>query len=127
MVAPVGDYRRPRSIIVRGRTGAVRVDRRDPLTVLFESVREEPHGPIPVACLHGARNVRVFGSVARGDATEASDVDFLVEMEEGKSLLDLVGLWQDLQDLLGLKVDVISDGGISPHLRAKILAEAVPL
>ncbi len=82
---------------------------------------------IRLANLHGARNVRVFGSVARGDATEASDVDLLVEMEEGKSLLDLVGLWQDLQDLLGLKVDVISDGGISPHLRAKILAEAVPL
>ncbi len=83
-----------------------------------------------LANLHGARNVRVFGSVARGDATEASDVDLLVEMEEGKSLLDLVGLWQDLQDLqdlLGRKVDVISDGGISPYLRAKILAEAVPL
>ena len=48
-------------------------------------------------------------------------------MEEGKSLLDLVGLWQDLQDLLGRNVDVISDGGISPHLRAKIPAEAVPL
>ena len=82
---------------------------------------------IRLANLHGARNVRVFGSVARGDATEASDVDFLVEMEEGKSLLDLVGLWQDLQDLLGRRVDVISDGGISPYLRAKILAEAVPL
>lgn len=48
-------------------------------------------------------------------------------MEEGRSLLDLVGLWQDLKDSLGRKVDVISDGGISPYLRAKILAEAVPL
>ena len=76
---------------------------------------------------HGARNVRVFGSVARGDSTSASDVDFLVEMEDGRSLLDLVGLWQDLQDLLGTEVDVISEGGISPYLRAKILAEAVPL
>ena len=82
---------------------------------------------LQLADLHGARNVRVFGSVARGDATEDSDVDFLVEMEEGRSLLDLVGLWQDLQDLLGRKVDVISDGGISPYLRAKILAEAVLL
>ena len=80
-----------------------------------------------LADLHGARNVRVFGSVARGDATKESDVDFLVEMDEGRSLLDLVGLWQDLQDLLGRKVDVISEGGISPYLRAKILAEAVPL
>ena len=80
-----------------------------------------------LAELHGARNVRVFGSIARGDATKESDVDFLVDMEEGRSLLDLVGLWQDLQDLLGRKVDVISDGGISPYLRAKIMAEAVPL
>jgi len=80
-----------------------------------------------LAALHGARNIRVFGSVARGDATETSDVDFLVDMEEGRSLLDLVGLWQDLQDLLGRKVDVVSDGGISPYLRTKILAEAVPL
>ena len=82
---------------------------------------------LQLADLHGARKVRVFGSVARGDATEESDLDFLVEMEQGRSLLDLVGLWQDLQDLLGRKVDVISDGGISPYLRAKILAEAVPL
>ncbi len=80
-----------------------------------------------LAELHGASNVRVFGSVARGDATTESDVDFLVDMDEGRSLLDLVGLWQDLQDLLGRKVDVITDGGISPYLRAKILAEAVPL
>ena len=76
---------------------------------------------------HGARNVRVFGSVARGDATSESDVDFLVDMEDGRSFLDLVGFWQDLQDLLGPQVDVISAGGISPYLRAKILAEAVPL
>ena len=76
---------------------------------------------------HGARNVRVFGSVARGDATSESDVDFLVDMEDGRSFLDLVGFWQDLQDLLGQQVDVISAGGISPYLRSKILAEAVPL
>ncbi len=76
---------------------------------------------------HGARNVRVFGSVARGDATGKSDLDLLVDMEDGRSLLDLVGLWQDLQDLLGRRVDVISEGGISPYLRAKIIAEAVPL
>jgi uncharacterized protein len=76
---------------------------------------------------HGARNVRLFGSTARGEAEASSDLDFLVEMEEGRSLLDLVGLWQDLEDLLGYKVDVITDGGISPYLRGKIYAEAVPL
>lgn len=71
--------------------------------------------------------MRVFGSAARGDADTASDVDLLVEMEPGRSLLDLVGLWQDLEDLLGRHVDVLSDGGVSPHLRDRIYAEAVPL
>jgi uncharacterized protein len=76
---------------------------------------------------HGARNVRVFGSTARGDAGQSSDIDLLVEMESGRNLLDLVGLWQDLEDLLGTHVDVLSDGGVSPHLRERIYAEAVPL
>ena len=92
-----------------------------------ELLTNERESILLLADMHGARNVRVFGSIARGDATDESDVDFLVEMDEGRSLLDLVGLWQDLQDLLGRKVDVITDGGISPYLRAKILAEAVPL
>jgi uncharacterized protein len=76
---------------------------------------------------HGARNVRVFGSTARREAVYGSDVDLLVEMEPGRSLLDLVGLWQDLEDLLGAHVDLLSDGGVSPHLRERIYAEAVPL
>jgi uncharacterized protein len=79
------------------------------------------------AAEHGARNVRVFGSMVRGDADPTSDVDLLVEMEPGRSLLDLVGLWQDLEDMLGTQVDVLSDGGVSPHLRERIFAEAVPL
>jgi predicted nucleotidyltransferase len=79
------------------------------------------------AAEHGARNVRVFGSMVRGDSHATSDVDLLVEMEPGRSLLDLVGLWQDLEDLLGIQVDVLSDGGVSPHLRERIYAEAVPL
>ena len=79
------------------------------------------------AASHGARNVRVFGSVARGDASSASDLDLLVEMEPGRSLLDLVALWQALGDLLGGEVDVLSEHGLSPHLRDRILSEAVPL
>lgn len=79
------------------------------------------------AAEHGARNVRVFGSAARGDGDPESDVDLLVEMEPGCSLLDLVGLWQDLEELLGTRVDVLSDGGVSPHLRERIDAEAVAL
>ena len=82
---------------------------------------------LQLAAQHGAANVRVFGSMAREDATPGSDVDFLVDMEADRSLPDLVGLWQDLEDLLGQSVDVISEGGMSPYLRDKILAEAVPL
>lgn len=69
----------------------------------------------------------MFGSTARGESGESSDIDLLVEMEPGRGLLDLVGLWQDLEDLLGTRVDVLSDGGVSPHLRERIDAEAVPL
>jgi predicted nucleotidyltransferase len=76
---------------------------------------------------HGARNVRVFGSVARGEATSASDLDLLVEMEAGRSYLDFVAFWQDVEEALGCRVDVVADGGVSPYLRDKIYGEAVPL
>lgn len=76
---------------------------------------------------HGARNVRVFGSAARGEAGAESDVDLLVEMEAGRSMLDFVGLWQELEELLGGHVDLLSENGISPYLREQVLAEAVPL
>ncbi|MBA3807045.1 MAG: nucleotidyltransferase family protein [Solirubrobacterales bacterium] len=79
------------------------------------------------AANHGARNVRVFGSTARRETATSSDVDLLVEMEPGRTLLDLVGLWRDLEDLFGAHVDVLSDAGLSPHLRGRIHAEAVPL
>ncbi len=80
-----------------------------------------------VAAQHGARNVRIFGSVARGEADETSDIDFLVEMEPGRSLLDLGGLHVDLEALLGRKVDVVTDSGIYWLLRRRILKEARPL
>lgn len=82
---------------------------------------------LKLAAKHGAKNIRIFGSVARGEGGPASDVDFLVDMEEGRNLLDLVGFWQDLQELLGCHVDVIIDGGISPYLRERIYAEAILL
>lgn len=80
-----------------------------------------------VAARHGARNVRVFGSVARGEADERSDVDFLVEMASGRSLLDLGGLLMDLQDLLGRRVDVVTEKGLKDRIRDRVLREAVPL
>lgn len=80
-----------------------------------------------LAAKHGAFNVRVFGSVARGEAGPDSDVDFLVEMESHRSLLDQIGLIQDLEDLLGRKVDVATEAGLREHLKARILRDAIPL
>ena len=80
-----------------------------------------------IAGEYGARNVRVFGLNARGGATETSDIDILVELDAGRSLLDQVGLQQGLEELLGRKVDVVVEGGISPYLEKRILSEAVPL
>jgi len=91
---------------------------------LVESKKDEIQA---IAERHGARRLRVFGSVARGEARPDSDVDFLVELEEGRSLLDQAALLVDLQDLLGIQVDVVSEGGINPRMRDQILKEAVPL
>jgi uncharacterized protein len=82
---------------------------------------------LDIARKHGARNVRVFGSVARGDAGPDSDVDILVELEPGRGLLDHAALMLDLSDLLGCKVDVVTDRGIRPRIRDRVLREAVPL
>jgi predicted nucleotidyltransferase len=93
----------------------------------LERLRTRRTEILACAADHGARNIRVFGSVARGEAGTTSDVDLLVEMQPGRNLLDLVGFQQDLEDLLGTHVDVLSDGGVSPHLRERIYADAVPL
>ena len=82
---------------------------------------------IKVAMIHGASKIRVFGSVARGEADERSDVDFLVEMEPGRSLFDLGGLLMDLQDVLGRDVDVVTERGLNPRIRDRVLKEAVAL
>jgi predicted nucleotidyltransferase len=76
-----------------------------------------------IAARHGARNVRVFGSVARSEDRADRDVDLLVEMEDDRSLLDLVGLEQDLEELLARHVDVLTDASIHPALRARIAAD----
>ena len=80
-----------------------------------------------VAAGHGARNVRVFGSVVRGEAGSESDVDFLVDLEPGRSLMDLSRLTLDLEDLLGRKVDVVPASSVYWLLRRRILKEARPL
>ncbi|MCZ2391437.1 MAG: nucleotidyltransferase family protein [Acidobacteria bacterium] len=77
-----------------------------------------------IAKRHGATNIRVFGSIARGDADNDSDIDFLVDMEAGRSLLDLGGLLMDLQQLLGRRVDVVTEMGLRPRIRERVLREA---
>lgn len=95
--------------------------------VTMETLKARREEILRLARQWGARDVRVFGSVARGDAGPSSDVDFLVEFEPGRSLLDHGGLLMDLQDLLGCEVDVVSEGGMRPRFRDRVLKEAVPL
>lgn len=80
-----------------------------------------------LAAKYGARNVRVFGSLARNENDERSDVDFLVDLEPGRSLFDLGGLLVALQELLGAEVDVVTEKGLRPRIREQVLADAVAL
>jgi predicted nucleotidyltransferase len=80
-----------------------------------------------IAAQHGARNVRIFGSVARGEAKLDSDVDVLVDLEPGRSLLDHAALMLDLEELLRCKVDVATERGLRARVRDRVLREAVPL
>ncbi len=91
---------------------------------LLEEKREQI---LEAAESRGARNVRVFGSVARGDAGPDSDVDFLVELDESTTLLQHNALIRELGDLLGCKVDVVSERGLRPRIRDRVLREAAPL
>jgi predicted nucleotidyltransferase len=80
-----------------------------------------------LAEIHGCGNVRVFGSVATGESHEASDVDFLVDLDEGRNLFDLGGLLADLTDALSSDVDLVEARCLHPYIRDRVLAEAVPL
>lgn len=85
-----------------------------------ETIRE-------VSARHGGRNVRVFGSFARGEAKPGSDIDILIELEKGRSLIDVIAIKQDLEDLLHRKVDVLTEAAISPYIREAVLKEATAL
>jgi uncharacterized protein len=91
------------------------------------SLAEKREAILRLAAKYGARNVRVFGSMARGQVTTDSDVDLLIDLEPGRSLLDQVGFKLELEDLLRRNVDIVVEGGISPYLEERILSEAVPL
>jgi predicted nucleotidyltransferase len=82
---------------------------------------------LALADKYGASDVRVFGSVARGTADERSDIDFLVNLAPGRSLLDLGGLLYELQQLLGRSVDVVTAASLRDRIRDRILKEAVSI
>ena len=90
-------------------------------------LKEKRNAVLAIAAKHGAQNLRLFGSVARGDFDSESDIDLLVKMDEGRSLLDLSALTLDLRELLGVKVDVVSEDGLYWLLRRRILKESRPL
>jgi hypothetical protein len=94
---------------------------------IYELLKAKREEILSIAAQHGASNVRIFGSVARGEAREDSDVDFLVNLEQGRSLLDRIGLIQDLSDLLGRKVDVATEKALREHIRERVLKQAIPL
>jgi len=96
--------------------------------ISYEELLQSKHEDIlRIAARYGAYNVRIFGSVARGEADSESDIDLLVNMETGRSLLDLCGFMIDLEELLGKKVDVVTEKGLRDRIRERVLKEAVAL
>ena len=93
----------------------------------LEDLRDRRLELLGIAKRHGASNVRVFGSVLRGEASAGSDVDFLVSLDESRTLLDLGGLLMDFRDVLGCEVDVVTEAGLRDRLRDNVLAVAAPL
>jgi predicted nucleotidyltransferase len=94
---------------------------------VYELLKSKREQILRTAKEHGASNVRVFGSVARGEADEQSDIDILVDFQPGKSLLDHAALSLALQELMGVQVDVVSSRGLRARIRERVLQEAVPL
>jgi predicted nucleotidyltransferase len=90
-------------------------------------LKEKCDEVLQIAASYGARNVRIFGSLARGEAGPDSDIDILVNLDSGRSLLDIIALKQDLEDLLGCEVDVVTEEAISPYIREQVLKETVSL
>ncbi len=92
-----------------------------------EIIKEKREDILRAAQKHGAFNVRVFGSVVRGESGPESDIDFLVELEKGRSLFDHAALMVELEKLLGRKVDIVTVKSLKPRVRERIIKEAIPL
>ncbi len=93
----------------------------------FQKIQQKRKEILLVARQHGIVNIRIFGSVARGEDNLQSDIDLLVDLEKGRTLFDLGGALIKLQDLLGRKVDIVTERGLHWYLREKIMEEAKPL
>ena len=93
----------------------------------IDELRARRHEILSMAARHGASDIRVFGSVLHGNDRPDSDIDLLAEFEPGRSLLDVIGLEQELGELLGRRVEVLTVGGLSRYLEERILAEAATL
>ena len=93
----------------------------------IDELKERREAILQIAARHGARDVRIFGSLVRGQARPDSDVDVLVNLEPGRSLFDLGGLLMDLQELLGRPVDVVTEQGLRERIRERVLKEAILL
>lgn len=94
---------------------------------LYDSITRDRQAILEIARRHHAANVRLFGSVARGEEQQGSDIDFLVDFLPGTTLLDQVGLIQELSSKLDCKVDVVSARALNKHLRQRVLDEAIQL
>jgi len=95
--------------------------------VAMSDIQRRREEILSVAEAHGASHVRVFGSLARGESEQASDVDLLVEMAEGRSLMDRIALKQALEDLLGVEVDVVNEKALRPRIREQVFRDMVEL
>jgi len=95
--------------------------------VSLEDIRRRRQDILRIAARHGARNVRIFGSLTRGDAKAGSDVDILVKLDDRCSLIDHIALMRELEELLGCPVDVVSEDALDLVIRSRVLAEGVPL
>ena len=94
---------------------------------LSRLIKENQKKILEIANGHGATEVRIFGSISRGEEREDSDIDLLVTMKPNSSLFDIIAIKQDLEDLLGREVDVVTEASLSPYFKEEVLKEAINL
>jgi uncharacterized protein len=96
-------------------------------SAITQQIQTQRQAILHLAQTYGATNLRIFGSVARGEDTPTSDLDMIIDLEPNRSLFDLGGLAMDLQDLLGCPVDIVTEKGLKQRIRDRVLREAINL